>query len=468
MTRNLIRNSILIVDLLWMTAALLVSSRIQLGAELSAGHHGVRVDMIITLVLSVSFWSLLFFVLHLDGFEEAWGVLGAAVSLAWGVVILVVLVTACTYLAHRAFSGLVLAWGGGLAWVGFVAARWVVRRLLMSHYAVRTSRRAVIVGDDGRVATEMAHKIARHPELRCHVVGFIFPTSRQPGQGNGQESFSTLSIPAALRSNQITDVILVMGPSVAPEVSALVARCRADRIRISLVPSLYELYSSQPKFVQMEGLPLLTMEEHEYVQYISRVKSTTEPIIATFLLAAALPVLGIAALLVRKRHGKAFISEERCGQDGKPFRFHRLNLDRYADYPRGIDSFLVRTSLTELPQLWNVIVGDMSLVGPRPESPDRVKHYSEWHHKRMAVKPGITGLAQVHGLRDGSPSEDKTRFDLQYIVNWSPLLDVKLALQTVLILAQRLWTPPHNHPRDVRPFPPEQTWVQKEPNANCA
>jgi len=467
MTRNSIRYSILIADLLWMTAALLVTSRIQLGAELSARHNGVLVDMIITLVLSVSFWSLLFFVLHLDGFEEAWGIQGTAVSLALGVVILLVLVAAGTYLAHRAFSCVVLAWGGGLAWVGFVAARWVVGRLLMSRYAVRTSRRAVIVGD-GRVATEVAHKIARHPELRCHVVGFIFPTSRQSGPGRGQESFSTLNIPGYLRSNQITDVILVMGPLVAPEVSALVARCRADGVRISLVPSHYELYSSQPKFVQMEGLPLLTMEEHEYVRYIRTGKSVTEPIVATFLLAAALPVLGIAALWVRKRHGKAFISEERCGQDGKPFRFHRLNLDRDAHHLRGIDSFLVRTSLTELPQLWNVVLGDMSVVGPRPESPDRVKHYSEWHHKRLAVKPGITGLAQIHGLRDGSSSEDKTRFDLQYIVNWSPLLDVKLALQTVLILAQRLWTPPHNRARGVRPLPPEQPWVQKTPNANCA
>ena len=456
MTRNSIRYSILIVDLLWMTAALLVTSRIHLDAELSAGHHGVLVDMIITLVLSVSFWSLLFFVLHLDGFDKAWGMLGTAVSLALGVVILVVLVAAGTYLAHRAFSCLVLAWASGLAWVGFVAARWVVGRLLISRYAVRTSRRAVIVGD-GRVATEVAHKIARHPELRCRVVGFIFPTGGQSGPGRGQESFSTLDIPGFLRGNQITDVILVMGPLVAPEVSTLLARCRADGVRISLVPSHYELYSSQPKFVRIEGLPLLTLEEHESNSFLRQVKSATEPIVATFLMAAALPVLGIAALWVRKRHGKAFISEERCGQDGTPFQFHRLNLDRDADYLRGIDSFLVRTSLTELPQLWNVILGQMSVVGPRPESPDRVKHYSEWHNKRLAVKPGITGLAQVHGLRHGSSAEDKTRFDLQYIVNWSPLLDVVLALETVLTMAQRLWTPPHNRGRGSAPIATEAT-----------
>lgn len=443
MTRNSIRNSILIADLLWMTAALFLTSRTRLGVELTGEHSAVLVDMMFTLVLSVSFWTLLFSVLHLDGFREECGMLGIAVSLALGIAILVVLVAAGTYLAHHAVCWILLVCAGGFAWVGFFAVRWLVGRLLMSRFAVRTSRRAVIVGQ-GRVATEVAHKIARHPEMRCRTVGFISPTGWQSEPECRQESFSTLDIPAFLRSNQITDIILVMGPLVAPEVSALLARCRADGVRISLVPSHYELYSSQPKFVGMEGLPLLTMEEHKSSSFLRQVKSATEPIVATFLMAAAFPVLGIAALWVWKRHGNAFICEERCGQNGTPFRLFRLNLDRDADYLHGIDSFLIRTSLTELPQLWNVILGNMSLVGPRPESPDRVKHYSEWNNKRLAVKPGITGLAQVHGLRHGSSSEDKTRFDLQYIINWSPLLDVVLTVKTALTLAQRLWTVPHD------------------------
>jgi lipopolysaccharide/colanic/teichoic acid biosynthesis glycosyltransferase len=90
-----------------------------------------------------------------------------------------------------------------------------------------------------------------------------------------------------------------------------------------------------------------------------------------------------------------------------------------------------------LPQLWNVLRGDMSLVGPRPESPERVKYYSEWQRQRLKVRAGVTGLAQVNGLREQHSSEDKTRFDLQYILNWSPLLDLSLILQTVWTLLSR-------------------------------
>jgi lipopolysaccharide/colanic/teichoic acid biosynthesis glycosyltransferase len=99
---------------------------------------------------------------------------------------------------------------------------------------------------------------------------------------------------------------------------------------------------------------------------------------------------------------------------------------------------LLRTSLNELPSLWNVLRGEMSLVGPRPESPERIKHYSEWHHQRLRFKPGITGWAQVHGSRDRDSSDEKARFDLHYILNWSPLLDLAVLLQSFATVLSRL------------------------------
>ena len=119
----------------------------------------------------------------------------------------------------------------------------------------------------------------------------------------------------------------------------------------------------------------------------------------------------------------------------------RMNVDRDAVDLRGFRQWLSRLSFTELPQLWNVLCGDMSLVGPRPESPERVKHYSEWQGQRLSVRPGLTGLAQVHGLREQHASEDKARFDLQYILHWSPFLDLSLLLQTVWTVALRVLKP---------------------------
>jgi lipopolysaccharide/colanic/teichoic acid biosynthesis glycosyltransferase len=107
------------------------------------------------------------------------------------------------------------------------------------------------------------------------------------------------------------------------------------------------------------------------------------------------------------------------------------------------EELLLKFSLTELPQIWNVLRGEMSLVGPRPESPERVKHYSDWQRQRLSVKPGLTGLAQVHGLREQHSSEEKARFDLQYIFHWSLFLDFSLVLQTAWTLFVRLLKSPY-------------------------
>jgi lipopolysaccharide/colanic/teichoic acid biosynthesis glycosyltransferase len=117
---------------------------------------------------------------------------------------------------------------------------------------------------------------------------------------------------------------------------------------------------------------------------------------------------------------------------------------------------LDRLSITELPQLWNVMLGQMSLVGPRPESPARSGLYSEWQQRRLRVKPGMTGLAQVHGLREGSSSEQKTRFDLQYVMDPHLLWDVSLLLQTLGTLIMRLFS----HSTDRVPY--EMNWQAQE------
>jgi lipopolysaccharide/colanic/teichoic acid biosynthesis glycosyltransferase len=146
----------------------------------------------------------------------------------------------------------------------------------------------------------------------------------------------------------------------------------------------------------------------------------------------------VSALFLRHMRGHAFERVPRCGEFGKPFHMFRLNVPRGAQAGLRFERVLERLSVSELPQLWNVLRGDMSLVGPRPESLDRVKHYSEWQQERLRVKPGMTGLAQVHGLRERNSSEEKTRFDLQYRLNPSPLADISLLLQTVWTLALRV------------------------------
>jgi hypothetical protein len=116
----------------------------------------------------------------------------------------------------------------------------------------------------------------------------------------------------------------------------------------------------------------------------------------------------------------------------------RLNVDRNPRNGSGFERFLSQSSISELPQFWNVFRGEMSLVGPRPEGPERAQRYSAWQQQRLSIKPGMTGLAQVHGLREQHPSEDKTRHDLQYMLRPSLLKDLSLLIETMWTLALRL------------------------------
>ena len=184
-------------------------------------------------------------------------------------------------------------------------------------------------------------------------------------------------------------------------------------------------------------------------------KRSIDVLASLFLLVVLMPLSAAIVALVRASGpGPILFKQRRLGRGGKPFwcykfrsmvpdaesrlalgselgsRFHKNY--KIKDDPRvtRVGAVLRRTSLDELPQLWNVLRGDMSLVGPRPESAERTKHYSDWQRQRLKVHGGVTGLAQVHGLREQHSSEEKARFDLQYIFTWSPLLDLSLILQT--------------------------------------
>jgi lipopolysaccharide/colanic/teichoic acid biosynthesis glycosyltransferase len=161
-------------------------------------------------------------------------------------------------------------------------------------------------------------------------------------------------------------------------------------------------------------------------------------VLGFLLLIPATIAMALIALRMRMKTSPVFKTDVRCGWNGAEFGMFRFNIDRWSPELVGFDKFLARFSLTELPQIWNVIRGEMSLVGPRPESPDRVKHYSLWQRQRLTVKPGLTGLAQVNGLREQHSSEEKAHFDLQYIYNWSLFMDFSLLLQTAWTVLFRL------------------------------
>jgi lipopolysaccharide/colanic/teichoic acid biosynthesis glycosyltransferase len=352
--------------------------------------------------------------------------------------LLMLVLLALAFLTKGFYSRVVLFYFSLFLALGLIGLR-CMARFLVSSQLRNADHRCVVLGD-GPVAREFATKIASHPELPFQIVGFLFPSDTEAFNGfaaSDRSSVDTLQILDLLVQQKVHTLIVAMEQRDRSEIRKLIDLCRKASIQIHLVPQWYDLYLSRAELIEIDGLPLLSLQEYRAHATSFALKRALDLVLSLGILLFVSPVLILATLVVHSIKGKAFRTEPRCGKDGTPFMMWRLNVDRHATKLERYERLFVRWSLTELPQLWNVLCGDMSLVGPRPESPERVNNYSEWQRQRLKVPGGVTGLAQVHGLREQHPSEDKTRFDLQYIFSWSPFLDLSLILQTVWALLFR-------------------------------
>ena len=264
--------------------------------------------------------------------------------------------------------------------------RLVARLLLRSRYSVGAVRRVVVVGS-GSLAKEMAAKIESHPEALYELVGFLSPAETAsdmpvPPSSSDLAVVQTLGIVEILRANNVDELILAMQQPGRPEIVELTARCRQQGIAVSLVPQPYELYMSKPELIDLGGLPLLQLKAADAVDPIPVWKRATDLVLTTCLLPLSLLPLLLAAVVLKLAKGQAFCREVRCGLHGKPFQIYRLNSVRNASGLPRSERALQQLSVTELPQLLNVLRGEMSLVGPRPEGLDRSHHYTDWHRQR--------------------------------------------------------------------------------------
>jgi lipopolysaccharide/colanic/teichoic acid biosynthesis glycosyltransferase len=438
-----IRRAIMASDLAWIVAAMGFAYLVRYGWVWNGPDQGSVLIFAPLLLVALGGWVLLSSWLKLDGFRGGWyspAILSQLfVAISW----LMLTLLAVAYLRREYVSRLVLSYFWILLFLGFVVIRFAIRLHFKSLHRSGAVRRVVIVGS-GPLARELATKIERHPEMLCQVAGFLVPAEvamDSPAAHSGQISAHTLGVVDILRPHHVDEIILALPKAGHPEVVDLAARCQSRGIAVSLVPHPYELYLSRTRLLDLDGLPLLQLQD---------ATTSGDPIwqramdvtLAGCLALLSAPAVLLTAALLKYKKGRAFSRELRCGKGGKLFWMRRLNSERYGQGLPLYEVMLQHLSVTELPQLLNVLRGEMSLVGPRPEEPEKVKHYSDWQRQRLNVKPGITGLAQVHGLRDLHSSEEKTRFDLQYMLNRSPFIDISLLLQTFCTLLGRLFALP--------------------------
>ena len=307
----------------------------------------------------------------------------------------------------------------------------------------------------GRLA---ARRLQEHPEFGLRPVGFL---DKEPLDTSG------LPVPVLGASWDLGRLIeqhgiehLVVTFSTAPSEVLLreIKHCEELGVGVSLVPRLFESVTERLAVEHIGGLPLLTTRKTDPRGWEFALKHVVDRLVAFLLLVLTAPIFAVAARLgtLVSVGGPVFFRQPRVGRDGRRFEMLKFRSMRTVSEPvilpdlpadtapGGIEgddrrtrfgAFLRRTSLDELPQLLNVVRGEMSLIGPRPERPDFVRLFERnvpRYGDRHRVKSGITGWAQVHGLRGKTSLSDRVEWDNFYIENWSLWLDVKILLMTVL------------------------------------
>ncbi len=328
---------------------------------------------------------------------------------------------------------------------------------LVAYRVVRTARcrglvrhRTLIVGA-GPVGMRVAATLLERHDYGLDPIGFLdaeWPDGSAP----------LLPVPLLGRYHRlgqviqelgVRDVVVAYGGVDEDELVDILRTCDRLDVDVFVVPRLFELHHTNRYTDEIWGIPLVRRRRSVYRSPWWRAKRLVDVAVAAASLLLLAPVLAACAAAVRFEGGPGIIfRQERVGLDGRPFqvlKFRSLKpVDdtesqtqwniKHDDRLGPVGRFLRASSLDELPQLWNILRGDMSLVGPRPERPHFVDQFSAHiprYTARHRVPAGLTGWAQSHGLRGDTSSEDRARFDNYYIENWSPWLDMKIVLKTV-------------------------------------
>ena len=257
---------ILVADLIWVGVALAWAEALRYGFDWNQTTRLSVRNSLPFLVATWVVWTVLSHAMQLDGFRGGWRFPAVVAPLCFGVVFVRAILLAGAYLTRHYVSRLALSYFGLTLFLGLLAIRWIVWRLLRRRYRRGDISRLVIVGS-GRVARELALKLNRHPEMLCKVVAFLCPGNEafelgtHPHESATVTGVSTLNVGDLLHRHQIDELILALAGPAIPEVLNLAARCREQGIAVSLVPQPYELYLSKPNLLDLDGLPLLQLRD---------------------------------------------------------------------------------------------------------------------------------------------------------------------------------------------------------------
>jgi exopolysaccharide biosynthesis polyprenyl glycosylphosphotransferase len=460
--RRYLSTAVIISDVLLINLAFAIAYWMRYGLQWFASVDEANfVSYSVFIPISLALTALLLGIYKLNGvydqprgaswFDEVYRLMTGT---ATGIILMVFVIV---FLFRPFFYSRLIFFYAGVLITLFLSMSRLGKRFLRQHLRRRGLGvdRLLIVGAGEVGRTVMRHVVAQ-PTLGYHVVGFVDDDPEKAGTDIGRFKAlgNTANIPRLIKEMVVDEVIITLPWMYHRKIVSIIAQCEREQVRVRIVPDMFQMTLSHLDVEDLGGIPMIGVRDITIGRTQGFLKRAMDVFISLTGLILLLPFFSLLALLIKlDSDGPVFFTQIRVGKNENLFACYKFRSMRQGaeaeqeqlralneadgpifkmrDDPRitRMGRILRRTSLDEVPQLFNVIMGHMSLVGPRPAPPSEVQRYQPWHKRRLEVAPGMTGLWQVSGRSELS-FDEMVLLDLYYIEHWSPVLDVQIMLRT--------------------------------------
>jgi exopolysaccharide biosynthesis polyprenyl glycosylphosphotransferase len=411
-------------------------------------------------LLFPALWTGIFFLASVYDGRHNMRVSDEFASLSIGSAVALVSMAGTLYLSFRDVSRALFLLFFLMAFFGMIAWRMGARWLLRNNYNWKRLQSRVLIVGAGSVGRQLQSQIQGFPELDLAVIGFL-DDNEEKLHSQSDILGRVSQARRIIRQQSVDDVVIALPGSAFELINQLVVELHDLPVKVWVVPDYFRLALHQAKVEDFAGIPMLDLRAPALSDYQRLVKRAFDLTITLFAFLPILLLTALIAVLIRlEGPGAIIFRQKRVGENGRLFELYKFRtmvpgaeklraavehrdengslIHKTPEDPRitRVGRFLRSTSLDELPQFFNILKGDMSLVGPRPELPYLVDEYKPWQRKRFAVPPGLTGWWQVNGRSD-KPMHLNTEDDLYYVQHYSLWLDVWILFRTVWVVVNR-------------------------------
>ena len=401
-------------------------------------------------------WMLILLLLSVYDGRRNLRVVDEITSLTIGSILAAVSIAGTLYLSYRDISRVLFLLFVLLAYAFLII--WRILARVSFHFGNKPeSQRHVLIVGAGPVGRQLQEQIVKNPQLGLSLVGFLDDNTIK--RSKHQEILGSLdAVRQVVSLRDIDDVVIALPQRAHERVNRLVAELHNLPVKVWVIPDYFHLALHKAVIEEFAGIPMLDLRAPALNEYQRMIKRAFDLIVTLFLLPPSLVFMAIIALAIRlESDGPILFHQTRVGENGRFFEMlkfrtmipnaeqlrnivervddngHLIHKTRNDPRVTRVGNFLRRTSLDELPQLINILKGEMSLVGPRPELPYLVDMYEPWQRTRFAVPQGITGWWQVNGRSD-KPMHMNTEDDLYYVQHYSLILDLHILFKTIAVV----------------------------------